>query len=123
MTGVELIAAERERQVTGVELRVSPPVIWTPEHDDNHRDGSLAWAAVCYAAPGRVYRQHDYAAGPSFRDPWPWENAADARKDGGNRPGTTYPNVIPTEGPARVRMLVKAGALIAAEIDRLGRIA
>jgi hypothetical protein len=41
MSGIELIAAERERQVS-VEG-------WTPEHDDKHDSGSLVAAAVTYA--------------------------------------------------------------------------
>jgi hypothetical protein len=71
---------------------------WTPEHDDTHTNGELALAAVCYAAPEAI------------RDNFP-------------------PRMWPYEGrwwkpcpDNRVRELVKAGALIAAEIDRLQRI-
>lgn len=42
VTGVSLIAAERERQVTAEG--------WTPAHDDKHTDDELAIAAVIYAA-------------------------------------------------------------------------
>lgn len=108
MTGVEMIAAERQRQVT----RRS----WTPEHDDTHGDGSLAFAAACYAVPGRLYVERRVAAGPMFVDPWPWADSYDKRKAGGN-----VPDAIPTDGEERVAMLVRAGALIAAEIDRLQR--
>lgn len=63
---------------------------WTPEHDAEHSDGELVDAAVCYLAP-RFSSQY-----------WPW------------RPAEFKPT--PND---RVRELVKAGALIAAEIDRL----
>lgn len=86
--GVEMIAAERKRQV---EMEG-----WTPEHDAEHTDHSLAQAAACYAVP-------QDRRGFLFADLWPdswdeswWKPSAD-----------------------RVRELVKAGALIAAEIDRL----
>lgn len=105
-TGVELITAERQRQREK----------WTKQHDDTHGDGALAVAAACYAMPKRLYVQEDTARGPWFVDPWPWHGQFDRRRRQAN-----YPNAIPTEGGARVRMLVKAGALIAAEIDRLQR--
>lgn len=106
MTGVERIAAERARQVEKEG--------WSPEHDDEHDDGSLALAAVCYAAPVRVYVRQVFAAGESFFDPWPWDEGADRRSYDGN--------VLkdPTDDE-RIRLLEKAGALIAAEIDRLLR--
>lgn len=70
---------------------------WTPEHDDAHADGSLPLAAACYAVAAENYY--------GLRQPpplWPW-----ARK---------------WWKPAdRIRNLEKAGALIAAEIDRLLR--
>lgn len=90
--GVRLIAEERQRQID-VEG-------WTPEHDDAHRYGEIAWAAVCYAAPGEVLVLDE---GGEPVDPWPWE-------DGDKRPTTS-----------RLRRMVKAGALIAAEIERLQR--
>ena len=43
MNGIERIAKERQRQVS-VEG-------WTPQHDDEHKDGEMAIAAACYAAP------------------------------------------------------------------------
>ncbi len=46
-TGIELITAERKRQIEKEG--------WTPEHDAEHTDGSLALAAVCYAAPEQIY--------------------------------------------------------------------
>lgn len=70
---------------------------WTPEHDDTHDKEELARAAVCYATP-----EYDRPYLPSCI--WPWD------------PSWWKP--MPTD---RVRELVKAGALIAAEIDRLSR--
>jgi hypothetical protein len=90
-TGVDLIAQERQRQVD-VEG-------WTPEHDAEHPDGALVDAARAYAlaatAPG-----YDRDNPPTA---WPWDE------------GWWKPSDYP------VRNLVKAGALIAAEIDRLAR--
>lgn len=108
MTGVDLIAAERQRQLEREG--------YASEHDDRWDAGELARAAACYAMPERLYIEQRYAAGPAFVDPWPWYDEFDKRKQQAN-----YPNAIPTEGPERLRMLVKAGALIAAEIDRLAR--
>jgi hypothetical protein len=120
MTGIELIATERMRQVKQEG--------WTPEHDDEHDDGSLALAAVCYATPVRLYEQHEYAAGPAFRDPWPdsWDDGWDKRYRYGERrtnPGNMPPDPDTYTDKERLDLLVKAGALIAAEIDRLQRAA
>lgn len=90
---VEDIAAERRRQIV-VEG-------WTPEHDDSHKSGELAIAAACYALNAT-----DDADGPEIRfvgaELWPWSD--EWWKPSDDR-----------------RNLVKAGALIAAEIDRLDR--
>ena len=83
MTGVELIAAERQRQMD-VEG-------WTPEHDAEHDAGEILDAAICYAVPRFAVKY------------WPW--------------GRQWWK--PSDDP--IRNLVKAGALIAAEIDRLRR--
>lgn len=73
---------------------------WTPEHDDRHGQGEMASAAAAYAvasiAPGEFQDCH-----PSL---WPWD-------------------FIWWKSSARRRMLVKAGALILAEIERLDRAA
>ncbi len=80
--GCDDIAAERQRQISKEG--------WTPDHDDEHSDGAMASAALCYIDPELVLRH------------WPWDRKwwkpSDRRRD-----------------------LVKAGALIAAEIDRLDR--
>jgi hypothetical protein len=103
-TGVERIAAERARQNEG----------WSAAHDDEHDTGALAMAACCYAAPQRLYVRCDYAAGVTFNDPWPWDQRDDHRPYDGNV------LIDPTDEQA-IRLLEKAGALIAAEIDRLLR--
>ncbi len=69
---------------------------WTPEHDAEHTIGELVDAAVCYL-------KHDLDAESPVIWPWPW--AEDWWK--------------PSDDP--MRNLVRAGALIAAEIDRLTR--
>lgn len=101
-TGVELIAAERVRQVESEG--------WTPEHDDEHDNGDLALAASGYAWP-------KWFSDPRITEPtnWPhsWDYKSDTRRLQGR--GKQY-------RASRIRDLVKAGALIAAEIDRLQRI-
>ena len=95
------VLAERKRQIS-IEG-------WAPEHDDEHSTGELARAAGAYALyaaasmsehPGIWNSLHRSAAGA-----WPW--------DGPSKANTS------TER----RNLVKAGALILAEIERLDRAA
>jgi hypothetical protein len=97
MTGIELITAERQRQITGEG--------WTPEHDDTHNAGELAEAAACYTDLA-AYQSANPGSTLDLRRPmgWPW--AASWWK--------------PSSDP--IRNLAKAGALIAAEIDRLQRL-
>jgi hypothetical protein len=90
VTGAELITAERQRQID-VEG-------WTPKHDTQYWDGDLAMAAICYAWP--PYRRK--LLFPTVPTLWPWRSV-----DWKPSPDD------------RIRELVKAGALIAAEIDRL----
>lgn len=94
MNGAELIAQERKRQVEEEG--------WTPEHDAEHADGALACAAACYAVPAErrdLYLGQHFLGHPST---WPWS--------------TDWWKPTPDD---RRKELVKAGALIAAEIDRL----
>jgi len=95
-TGIELIAEERTRQVS-VEG-------WTPEHDDQHTRGELAQAAACYADYAATTAEVGESATRFLAPPkkWPWERS------------WWKPSV-------QLRTLVKAGALIAAEIDRVLR--
>lgn len=92
-TGIELIAEERKRQIEEEG--------WTKEHDAVHTRGELAKAAAAYALPPlcRADYAPDIAAAPFM---WPWNKS--------------FWKPVPND---RIRELVKAGALIAAEIDRL----
>ena len=91
MTGSELITAERQRQIEVIQA-----LGHTPEHDDKYIDGELALAAQCYVMESLPDAETADAS-------WPWDKR--------------YWN--PSDDP--IRNLVKAGALIAAEIDRLQR--
>jgi hypothetical protein len=73
---------------------------WTPDHDDTHTDASMGRAAITYIIAADQAHMFESAAVH-----WPW--GMDWYK--------------PSSDP--VRNLVKAGALIAAEIDRLQRLA
>lgn len=66
------------------------------EHDDDHTDNELARAAACYAAGERLI--------VNGRDLWPWGDEAWKPKD-------------------RRRNLIRAAALLVAEIQRLDRLA
>lgn len=94
--GAHAIAEERRRQIEGEE--------WTEYHDDGHMDGELAAAAAAYATfaswPDQLRaRCHSRIPMACY---WPFEAAW-------WKPTT------------RQRDLEKAGALIAAEIERLDR--
>lgn len=95
MAGADLIAAERLRQVAE-EGR-------TAEHDDEHVDGALGRAALSYLAAAVTTGEFGTEAAGEV---WPWE-----------RTGEPWRHPVGD----RVRRLVKAGALIAAEIDRIER--
>ncbi|TFZ55586.1 hypothetical protein E4V01_21935 [Methylorubrum sp. Q1] len=85
--------AERRRQVEAEG--------WTPAHDDAHGRFELASAASCYAVHAQ-YVGRDQIADDNPPAWWPWDRKwwkpADRRRD-----------------------LVKAGALILAEVERLDR--
>lgn len=69
---------------------------WTLEHDDEHGSGELAEAGACYA----IFADQQGFSTPAH---WPWD--ASWWKQAGRR-----------------RDLVKAAALIIAEIERLDRL-
>ena len=96
--GTFAIAEERQRQIASEG--------WTPEHDDEHAGGEMARAGAAYALVAGGM-QPDAALARI----WPWagrwwkpRTVAGARTD-----------------ENRIRDLTRAGALIAAEIDRLIR--
>lgn len=96
-SGLARIASERRRQVN-VEG-------WTPEHDAEHFSGELSIAAACYAI--NKLPNHDEIVVRNLDmldDGWPWEPRWDKRGE-----------------HSRLRSLEIAGALIAAEIDRILR--
>jgi hypothetical protein len=97
------IAAERSRQIESEG--------WTADHDDAHGGEELARAAACYAIGWQTvrYRHIDGRArgeewGVEWRDVWPWDREWWKPKD-------------------HRRNLIKAGALIVAEIERIDRAA
>jgi hypothetical protein len=91
------IAGERRRQVEAEG--------WTPEHDDQHQWGEIARAAAAYALHAG-WSQHPRGQAWHHCAPgmWPWDSQwwtpKDARRD-----------------------LIRAAALIVAEIERLDRAA
>lgn len=97
---IDEIAAERKRQIE-VEG-------WTPEHDDAHDQGEMADAAACYAwcagltADSRELLAEDWFDSSVLRRLWPWARGWWKPKD-------------------RRRDLIRAAALIVAEIERLDR--
>lgn len=108
--GVKMIAQERQRQID-VEK-------WDLSHDADYSQGELIGAAGCYIANAlskhlEGYRQTNQSPLAKFQvyyndkktgwgDGWPWNKKWDKRKK-----------------HDKLRSLVIAGALIAAEIDRL----
>lgn len=106
------VLRERERQVS-VEG-------WTPEHDDEHAGGQMALAAVCYAMPtDRLKMCVKY-------------NEIDNGRSAGEYNPFMARYMVPTLWPDswhamywkptdRRRDLVKAAALILAEIERIDR--
>jgi hypothetical protein len=97
--GIDLIEHERRRQVN-IEG-------WTPEHDDGHKNGEMAAAGSCYIYMGYLLKNgmSFEVASMEAKTGWPW--ADEWWKPSENK----------------IRNLVKGGALIAAEIDRLQRAA
>lgn len=97
-TALDEIAAERRRQIEVED--------WSAEHDDCHDGGEIALAAACYAASSTLESSTEVSGGP-HRWParkmlWPWDMKWWKPK-------------------GRRRDLVRAAALIVAEIERLDR--
>ena len=86
------VLAERRRQIEEKG--------WTPEHDDEHNCQELAMAAACYAGNAGGYVWADGWPGETV---WPWDRSC-------WKPTTPR------------RDLVKAAAMILAEIERLDRL-
>lgn len=105
MSAIEEIAAERQHQIEKEG--------WSESHDDSHNRGQLARAAAAYAYTSTINAhtldQHAQAVSgytPGIRslvaDLWPWDSRWFKPQN-------------------RRRDLVRAGALIVAEIERLDR--
>ncbi len=71
---------------------------WTPDHDDKHIAGEIAAAAACYAAPFIPLKDRL----SNVPKAWPWHRSWWKPKN-------------------RRSDLIRAGALIVAEIERLDR--
>jgi len=85
------VLAERQRHVTGEG--------WTPEHDDQHEHGEMALAAASYAVAEDMAEHYNDCSAPPF---WPWSLEW-------WKPKTYRKN------------LVRAAALLLAEIERIDR--
>lgn len=89
-TAIEMISAERKRQIAEEGYH--------PSHDDEYEgDGQLAMAAACYALESTRRNFHEQVSMV-----WPWDSSYLKPKD-------------------PITDLVRAGALIVAEIERLQR--
>lgn len=101
---IDDVVAERHRQIEAEG--------WTEAHDDQHSDRSLARAAACYVqqATGRAWviedEGEDYYQAEEMPDDWPESWAEEWWKPKNPR-----------------RDLVRAAALLIAEIERLDRAA
>ena len=101
-SGVAQIHAERMRQIHSEG--------WTPEHDNEHKYGELAAAGAWYAdaavavARGGLHCEDIEEIKFNTMEFWPWDEE------------WCKPSTDP------ISNLIKAGALIAAEIDRLERL-
>jgi hypothetical protein len=97
LPGWHLIMRERVRQIAEEG--------WTPEHDAEHDSCELTRAAITYAWAAEHIACGGIPVATGLRPvpSWPWD------------PSWWKPSDDP------IRNLVKAGALIAAEIDRLQR--
>lgn len=98
LAAVADVISERRRQVEAED--------WTPEHDDDHATGDLAVAGACYAMEGSSHDVDSHFPRTTLPDgvpkAWPWSDDWWKPKD-------------------RRRNLVRAAALIIAEIERLDR--
>ncbi len=94
MSVIDEIAAERRRQIEGEG--------WTPEHDDQHAEYELSRAAAMYARHAANAHADPLYAVIGAPEAWPWNyewwKPKDPRRD-----------------------LIRAAALLVAEIERLDR--
>ena len=114
MTGAELIAAERNRQIKEEG--------WTAERDDGHTDERLAVVAASLAVDGTDTRVEDpFGRGtPRVVKRYAEPTIGDINGAPSVVHGDCW-GLVRKHRHDRERQLVIAGALIAAEIDRLLR--
>ena len=91
MNGIELIADERDRQISEEG--------WTAEHDSGHTSGELSLLAACYILKNYTFAVFEKRIESELFAYW------------GSDEWIKYKNPI--------KDLIRAGALIAAEIDRI----
>lgn len=107
-TGIELITEERQEQIKKHN--------WSADHDDKHNTGELADAAAICASTVRIYNKFEYANNTHFDV---------LAMKGWNLPLNWNGNVLldncKSSYKTRIHQLKVAGALIAAEIDRINR--
>ena len=89
MNGVDAIRHERDRQIAKG---------WTLEHDRDHYTGEMVQAAIVYA----YYPGNSQMEAIALRSMWPWE----------------IERLDKIKAMSKPERLAKAGALLAAEIDR-----
>ncbi len=94
LSGAELITAERKRRIEEEGC--------SAEHDDAYTNGEMALAARCYALPSETKALRGRLPTDIPIYGWPW----------------AYEDWKPKD---QITDLVRAGALLAAEIDRLER--
>ncbi len=119
--GTELIQAERIRQIESEG--------WSAAHDDEYDKSELALVACCYASPVRLYEIKNFGFNSIlFQDPYPsdWSRNWDKRLSFDTNKKDDTENILVPDPETyseeqRLDLLVKAGALIAAEIDLFGR--
>jgi hypothetical protein len=112
MSVFDEIAAERKRQIEKEG--------WSIAHDDAHRHGELARAAGCYALHAAIIDDENYLDGEPRKSDWPWWDTADVSGGRGDCP--VWGKVIAWWKPKdRRRDLIRAAALIVAEVEKMDR--
>ena len=99
---MDAMAGQAARDIVAERVRQVVKEGWLPSHDDQHTFGELAAAAACYITNVCEGGDPEGEGRPPFGWPWSraWWKPTNPRRD-----------------------LVKAGALILAEIERLDRAA
>lgn len=108
-TGIELIAKERQEQIDKHGF--------CKNHDTIHEEQDLSYNAAILASPVILYYQaEDLANQVTFQKCFPYESW---KLPPPNTSGNVLIDNIKLSKKKRIKQLVVAGALIAAEIDRL----